>query len=319
MYHRIVEPSTDPAAACDPWAICVTSAAFTEQMQVLAEHRTVIDLGELAAADTWAKKAPIAVTFDDGYLDNLVNALPILERWDIPATVFVVGNAVGRTREFWWDALDRALLSTPQLPVDLDFPFGSGKHTFRLVEQPGDAAALAGWRAETVPHTARQHLFRELWDAIVVLEPAAQDDAVDHLLEWAGQPMVAPAIRGPVDAEQLHRFAAHPLITVGSHTLDHPSLTDLSPAMQRVQIHDGHRRVEELVGGSVDRFSYPFGRVDASARTLVAELGVSVACTSEPIPAISADDPLRLPRLQAVEMGGEDFERWLRVDHGLGA
>ena len=47
------------------------------------------------------------VTFDDGYADNLYEALPVLQRFDIPATVFVSTDAVVQAREFWWDELER--------------------------------------------------------------------------------------------------------------------------------------------------------------------------------------------------------------------
>lgn len=316
MYHRIV------AQPYDPWAICVSPTAFDEQMAVLAAASTVRDLADFAGGPGYSRSATqAAVTFDDGYLDNLTVALPILERHNVPATVFVIGNAIGRTREFWWDGLDRALVHDAPLPQMLPFPFGRGPDAFTLHESDAEPPIPAGWRADAgAPVTARQRLFRALWDAIVVLEPTEQDDAVAHVLQWAGQPVDPPTSstpRGALGVEDLAALAAHPLISIGSHTLDHLSLTDLDPGRQRQQIHDGHRKVEELIGAPVDRFSYPFGRHDATARDVVRSLGVRVACTSEPLPATVDDDPQRLPRLQAVDDDGETFARWLHDDHGL--
>ena len=313
MYHCISEE------IYDPWAICVSPNAFDDQMAVLAQARAAVDLANFAGSDAYTRTgSQLAVTFDDGYVDNLVAALPVLERYEIPATIFVIGNAVGRTREFWWDGLQRAVPSGEPLPDRLDFPFGKGRRTFTLNERPGDSATNARWRADSGEiTTSRQALFRALWDAIVVLEPTEQDDAIDHVLAWGGRTATTPTARVALDAEQFAQLADHPLITLGSHTLDHVSLTDLPADRQHAQISAGHRKIEELSGRPITRFSYPYGRFDDTARAAVRELGIDVACTSVPMPAIGSDDPCALPRVQATEMDGDQFTRWLREDYGL--
>lgn len=313
MYHCICK------VACDPWAICVSPPAFDEQMEVLARARAAVGLAAFAHDDAYTHDgARLAVTFDDGYVDNLFAALPVLERHEIPATIFVVGNAVGRTREFWWDALQRALLSSESLPGVLDFPFGDGQSHFTVVDRPGDREMAAVWRADSgEAGTARQTLFRVLWDAIVVLDPVEQDEAVEYLLTWAGQPLVSGTSRIPVSAEQFAQLADHELIELGSHTLDHVSLTDLSPDRQRAQINAGHRAIEELSGRSITQFAFPFGRFDDAACAAVRDLDIDLACTSVPMAATIGDDRKALPRLQATEMDGDQFARWLRDDHAL--
>ncbi len=312
MYHCIAETTVDP------WGICVSPSAFDEQMAVLAEHRLAADLGEFTDASSYrGDGARVAVTFDDGYADNLTAALPILERHAIPATVFVIGSALGRTREFWWDGLERAILGDQVLPGYLRFPFGASR-TFRIDDDPADAAETRTWRADVDgPSCDRQQLFRDLWDTIVVLEPDEQDDAVDCLLDWAGQPVDAPPPRPALTEEQFAVLHAHPLITIGSHTMDHASLTDLSPEEQFRQIDRGRRRLRELTGEAVTRFSFPYGRNDAAARSALRRAGIEIACTSRPVAAVAADDVLALPRLQAVECGGEAFARRLRDAHRL--
>ncbi|MEZ5211721.1 polysaccharide deacetylase family protein [Gordonia sp. (in: high G+C Gram-positive bacteria)] len=313
MYHCITE------ASHDPWGICVSPRAFDEQMSVLAGRRVAADLGVLTDDASYTRAgSPIAVTFDDGYADNLLAALPVLERHDIPVTVFVIGDAIGRTRDFWWDALDQAIVSSPRLPAELDFPFGDGPRRFVLGDAPGTAEENRGWRADREPpRNARQLLFRTLWDLIVVLEPAAQDDAVDHLLAWAECRPARPAERPALTEAQLDTLLAHPLITIGSHTLDHVSLTDLPPEQQGRQIARGRARMEEYTGAPVTRFSYPYGRLNASARRAVAAAGIELACTSAALPAVRGDDPLALPRLQVTDCDGDGFARWLREEHRL--
>jgi Polysaccharide deacetylase len=62
---------------------------------------------------------PLVITFDDGYADNLYNAAPLLDRYDVPATLFLATGYIDGAREFWWDALERMLLEPEVLPAEL--------------------------------------------------------------------------------------------------------------------------------------------------------------------------------------------------------
>ena len=104
---------------------------------------------------------------------------------------------------------------------------------------------------------------------------------------------------------------------IGSHTRHHVSLPDLDSDGQWAEIAGGHAELETLMGGCIDRFSYPFGRYDATARSHVQALGIAIACTSVPRAVTARDSRSELSRLQAVERDGDAFLRWLKDDHGL--
>jgi peptidoglycan/xylan/chitin deacetylase (PgdA/CDA1 family) len=285
MYHRITDE------AVDPWRLCVTPRAFDEQMAVLARHRAAVDLTAFADGSAFdGAGSRLAVTFDDAYIDNLTVALPILEKYEIPATIYIVSRALGKRREFWWDALVRAILESGPLPARLEIELGGKPHAFDLAEQAGDSTRAADWIAdEDDPRTAREQLYLDLWNAIVVLDPPEQEVAVDTILAWAGMPVAGPVDRYPALPEEVAALAGHPLVRIGSHTRHHRSLTDLDSDTQFAEITGGHREIEALMGGPVDRFSFPFGRYDRSA----------------------------LAHVQAIERDGDSFARWLREDHGL--
>ena len=126
MYHRIAE------VAHDPWGICVSPANFNEHVQVLHRCRCV-SLTQIVAGEPAGRR--IAVTFDDGYADNLYAAIPALERADVPATFFITTGGIGVEREFWWDELQR-LIFDRATPARIEFSVGDSVHTFDRDRDP---------------------------------------------------------------------------------------------------------------------------------------------------------------------------------------
>lgn len=100
-YHRVAEERHDPLGLCTPPPV------LERHLQAVRQYGEPLRLLDLAAATARGSPPPrgVAVTFDDGYADALSTAKPLLERYGIPATVFVVTGYLGR--EFWWDELIR--------------------------------------------------------------------------------------------------------------------------------------------------------------------------------------------------------------------
>ena len=112
LYHRVSDTPTDP------YLLRVRTRHFQEQMDVLARRGRVIPLRALAAHHRLGSlpHGAVAITFDDGYIDNLLVAKPILQKHGLSATVFMTAGTIGREREFWWDELERVLLPLPGTP-----------------------------------------------------------------------------------------------------------------------------------------------------------------------------------------------------------
>lgn len=102
MYHSI-NPASNPYMEL----LIVSPKIFERQMRFLKEHNyNVISLNEVAAMIKNKKKIPpktIAITFDDGYKDNYIYAFPILKKYNLPATIFIIVNEVGRPDRLSWD------------------------------------------------------------------------------------------------------------------------------------------------------------------------------------------------------------------------
>ena len=291
-YHRVAAP------AIDPWSLAVTPEHFAEHVQVLARRATVVPLAALPSvlAGRRAPRRCVAVTFDDGYADNLHAAVPALERGGVPATVFVIAGTLGGT-ELWWDRLARLLLSSGALPERLSL-------------------ALDGAPGETTFDTSgssRLDVFMEIWRTLQPLRHAERERCLARIAASIGEDRgIAEARTLAVD--ELVALAAHPLVAVGGHTVTHPRLAALPPAEQALEIVEGKRVLEEIVGRPLDAFAYPFGRPEdftSETERAVRDAGFRIACANFSGSVGASTDPHRLPRAYVQDCDGDVFEQRL--------
>lgn len=95
MYHS-VNPRSDYALR----KLIVSPQSFERQMRFLKENNynvvTLEELGELLGKKKKLPPKTVAITFDDGYRDNYTYAFPVLKKYNLPATIFVIINEIGR-------------------------------------------------------------------------------------------------------------------------------------------------------------------------------------------------------------------------------
>jgi peptidoglycan/xylan/chitin deacetylase (PgdA/CDA1 family) len=305
MYHRVaIERS-------DPWGLCVSPIHFEEHLDVLRRHARVVSLEELHRSVMTGKVAPgtVAVTFDDGYADNLLAAEPLLRRYDVPATVFVASGYTDRGCEFWWDELERILLSPEDLPARMTITLSHGAHALDLGTSAHYSPATAGrhvrWRAyETNPPTERHAVFLASWEQLVTLRDADQWRALRSLLDVAGQvPAMRPSTR-PMTADEIGALARGGVMEIGAHTLTHPALPSLAPQQQEAEIRGGVVVLESILGHPIRGFAYPHGRFTEDTVRIVRDAGFAYACAG--VPSRSATlDPFALGRVGVPDCDGD--------------
>jgi peptidoglycan/xylan/chitin deacetylase (PgdA/CDA1 family) len=314
VYHRISE------SALDPWSLSVTPDHFAEHLAILRRSFHPRSLQEVAQSlHSRGKLTPrsIVITFDDGYADNLYVALPLLERFDVSATVFLVTGTIGCPQEFWWDELTSLLLTAHPLPDQLDLAVDGKVYSWQLdqVAEYGevDYHQYAGWRAAQPPPTFRHALYMQLWQLIHPLSSEDQNKVMNALRAWAGISS-SPGPHRILDQNESIELAQGVGIEIGAHTVNHPSLASLSIDSQRKEILGSKVRLEEILGGSVKSFSYPFGKqydYDPETVALVQEAGFSVACCNISGVVDRNADLLQLPRVHIHDCGGDEFENRL--------
>jgi len=315
LYHRIA------TSASDPWALDVSPENFAHHVAVVRDTFRPASLQELLEDVDAGRPTSdrVAVTFDDGYANNLHQGLPILESAGVPATFFVPSGSIDCAQEFWWDELDAVLLSAGTLPAHLDAEIDDERFEWTLGEAACYSEASSTrhreWVAWEEPPTPRHALYRTLWAKCLGLSAGARANVFRQLRSWAGaeQPIVRPSHRTMSTAE-LVQLARSSIVEIAGHSVTHPKLSSLSPSEQRVEIRNNKRHLETLVGGPLRSFSYPFGKeTDYTAETidLVREAGYTSACCNVPGVVEPRADPLRLPRYFVNNFNRDRFSRWL--------
>jgi peptidoglycan/xylan/chitin deacetylase (PgdA/CDA1 family) len=316
LYHRVTKLRSDPQL------LCVTPQHFSEHLDVLRKDYNPLRLQGLSQdlrCGTVPRRA-VVVTFDDGYADNLYNAKPVLEHFNIPATIFVATGSLGLGREFWWDELDRLLLQPRRLPETLRININGSAFEADLNESAyygeDDFQRYCRWNVtEHNDPTSRQALYRTLCQLFRPLPEEERQKALEELRAWAG---VEPACRlshHVLSPDEVIQLTNDDLVEVGAHTVSHSVLSALPMAVQRAEIEKSKARLEEIQGRPVTSFSYPYGLpFDYTAETVagVKEAGFDCACSNFPGKVQTGTDPYQLPRFLVRNWTGREFESQLK-------
>ncbi len=222
-----------------------------------------------------------ALTFDDGYADNVTHALPILERHRAPFTLYVTTGFADRTARLWWVELEAAIRALPRFTLDIG----------------GTSLSLPS-RTDEEKTTAFQIVY-----GLLRAGPEAQLlSAVASLMQQAG--LAAPRLVEDLclDWADLATLARHSLCTIGVHTLTHPMLAKHEDAVVRHELAESRRLIEQRLDRPARHLAYPVGDPTSAGRrefAIAADLGFASAVTTRPGMIFPAhrDHRLALPRL----------------------
>ena len=296
MYHRVTDQTLPARRRDDPVDRGINVLHFEAQIRYLRERMTPLPLDELVDRMRRSKPLParaIAVTFDDGYEDTYTVASPVLKRYSVPATVFVVAGFLDCADIFWWEKVPELLRITRHSSLDMlhlralspagdrlprRFPLSSPRKRARA------AAELIGFMKD-LPSAVLSETLCALQDQLDVTT-----DAIDGSRH---------RIMNPVQLQAL----ATDGIAVGAHTLTHPNLRTISHQEDLIhEIRSSKRILEDITQRPVTGFAYPYGfpkHYTQAARQAVIEAGFLFACTARPGVLTRKDDSYEIPRVSA--------------------
>lgn len=299
-YHSVSSAEDGTHLCLDP-GLAVLPGDFDRQCAYLARHYRVLSLDEmvdrLEAGEALPPKS-VALTFDDGYLDNYTRAFPILLKHGLNATFYVSTGCIDN-RVILWTGMLRFCVFTSTVPV-LEIP---GPLAFRLPiatpEQRREAFTRLIITMKNIPTSDRLALLEAIRRAAGIEDVTPLKSI---MMSW-GQ------------VEEMHRAG----MIFGAHTITHPNLPNATPGEARTEIFGSRDELAEHVG-PVRHFSYPNGRGSAhltdAVKGLVREAGFDSSTTSITGSVLPGDDLLALKRIGIYYRHGVLPEFTLDIERG---
>ncbi len=239
-YHRVGTEGVPLFSRLEP-------NVFAAQMSFLKKYYRLVSLGQLCSELQEARlvKPTLAITFDDGYRDLYTHAYPVLQKYQIPATIYLIGRSMETGEAPWYDRIFAGLSAAdgPTLEVELAAPR-------RFVLSSSATRAAAAWEIvchlRSVPDAERRVWCAEFERRVQVPEKELQD----RMLNW----------------EQV-RVMQRGGVFFGAHTMTHPSVSRLAPSMLDEELRMSKQILQDGLGSAVGDFAYPFGKTSDCGTT----------------------------------------------------
>jgi len=306
MYHRVHTPLSDP------WDLSVTPENFERQIKFLKSNYPIVSIGEIAhqIQKRNIEKNSIAITFDDGYLDNFETARPILEKYSVPATFFITDGYLDNRQSFWWDELENIILQTPSVPEVFSISFKGKIIEFNLADEADLNNELrimhSNFKAMNLP-TLRTELYLKLWKLCSPLTRPEQAKLMEQIRDWAGFSEKQARTEGAMSAEQVKELSENPLFTVGGHTKNHLALASHPQEIQESEINENHMFLEKLLNKNINHFAYPSGNYNDITIEILKNR-YTAAFTTHSAPVTKHTSLFEISRVQVKDWKAEEFE-----------
>ena len=272
IYHRVFN-SHDPFHPDVP-----DTRMFSWQMELLQRYFNVVTLTEAInqLKSDQLKPRTVCVTFDDGYADNYLQALPVLNQWNIPATFFVASGFLNGGM-MWNDIVLETIRHHQDDRLNLE---AVGLDNYSLGEL-----------------NQRRQIATQLLSAIKYLPANQRNEVIQFITEQANNHLPDNLMMTTEQLKHLHASG----MEIGAHTVSHPILASLTDDQAEQEIKDGREQLSALLDGTNIRyFAYPNGKpgqdFNNTHARIVKDLGFEAAVSTRWSAATRDNDLYQLPR-----------------------
>lgn len=230
-YHRVINnydfinflrPNDD---------LIVTTKIFEEQIKYLSENFNVISINDIHLKNIKDRK--IVLTFDDGYLDNYINALPILEKYNCPAILYIATSYLDNIEYPWWSKVWEILRNTKNIRVD-------------------------GKKFEIDKNEEKIKLYGYLCKILISQKKKIQHEYIKNIIS-ENNISLSFHKKEFLTTENLKSLGNHKLIEIGCHTHNHENLKNLNENEINYEISKSLNILEKILSKKVRHFSIPYG------------------------------------------------------------
>jgi len=296
QYHRV-------ASLCfDPLQLAVEPYHFEKHIEYLAQNYNVISIDEmkyhLETSEPF-REGTVVITFDGGYTDVLYTAKEVLERFEVPATVFASSANIIEGGQFWWQELEDFLIAN-SIEGQLKLIMDSQLYKWPLVTQ------LDRFRA-----------YDDLYSILSDKRPSEQRTIVEQITRSLDLRAEELDNHRTMSAQELRKLSEGGSITIGGHTHNCVKLSSLSKWQQIEEISTNRNMLEEVLGRDVEYFSYPFGNDNSYTEetiSILEDIGFSLACGNSygTVSLIGQTNRYELPRVKVGNWNAFTFYRFLK-------
>jgi peptidoglycan/xylan/chitin deacetylase (PgdA/CDA1 family) len=295
-FHRVRPPLKD---AFQPNRLLEIAPAFLDELvaRIKDSGIDIVSMDEVhrRLTEGGASNRFVALTFDDGYRDNLEFAYPILKRHAVPFMLYVPAAFAEGRGELWWVWLERAVAARDSIDVAIA---GETRHF--------DCATPA----------AKDETFAAIYWALRGLGDEGELRRICRdLAIGAGLDADAVCRELCMGWDEIQKLAADPLVTIGNHTDTHPMLAKASEEAVRRELRIGSERIEARLGTRPRHVSYPVGDPGSAGRRefdIAAEFGFATGVTTRP-GVLFPEHRQHLTALPRISVNGE-FQRLRYLD-----
>ena len=274
MFHRVRE--LKKRAICYNDHLSVSPDFFdTLLMSAKKAGYSFVSLDELVELIEKKKRFSkvLALTFDDGYKDNLVNALPVMEQYNAPGTIFCATGLMTGEFPLWWDLLEEYILSDD---------------TVKTVRRIPQTARTTG---------EKEQLFLSIRQELLLLTAEEQENYFFHS-GYLPETLKDRFNEEMISKEMLETYRDSKLVSFGSHTHSHLSCGALDRENFAAELTHS-LKILRSCGVDIKHFAYPYGddvKDPEKFREIFQENGIKSCCTTLQGFVSSGTDPLFLPR-----------------------
>ncbi len=290
MFHRVV-PETSQLRIHNHKSLEVSPNYLENLIQYFKRlHYDFISLDELKTVKDGPRARKFVVfTFDDGYVDNYTHAYPIFKKHNVPFTIYVATNMPDGNAVLWWYLLEDLIVRNSKVEL----------------------TTTEGKKLEFVAHTRneKEKTFNQIRSYLAMADESTLRVLMQSLFKDQPHTWQTKANELALSWDQIIELSSDPLVTIGSHTVNHFPLSSLSHDKSTFEIYESKRIIESHIKKEVKHFCYPLGSYGDKEMEIMKSSSYDTATTIKMANIFeeNVDYPFSLPRIMINSLSNDQI------------